>query len=184
MGLSLQEQLLKAGLVKKATAQTVATEKRKHAEQKARGQAPKEPTANDLARAYAERAKAEKQEADRLIVEKQREQAERRARNERLRTLLEGKSLNRRDADIARNFEYGGKIRRVYVTPEQLKLINSGAIGIAQLKGSYVLLSKDDALKVRELAHENLALLVEQSGPEGGDGYADSKFAVPDDLIW
>lgn len=183
MGLSLQEQLLKAGLVKKAKAQEVATEKRKHAELSARGQTPKAPTANDLARAYAERAKAEKQEADRILAEKQREQAERRARNERLRAMLEGKSLNRKDAEIARNFEYGGKIRRVYVTEDQLKAINSGNIGIAQVKGSYMLVDKPTALRVRDIAPENLALLVESSGPESAD-YADPQYAVPDDLIW
>jgi len=183
MGLSLQEQLLKAGLVKKAKAQEVATEKRKVTEQKSRGHTPAAPSANDLARAYAERARAEKQESDRLLAEKARELAERRARNERLRALLDGKSLNRREAEIARNFDYGGKIRRIYVTEQQLKELNAGQLGIAQLKGSYVLLSKTDALRVREIAPENLALLVEGTGPESAE-YADPQFAVPDDLIW
>jgi uncharacterized protein len=183
MGLSLQEQLLKAGLVNKAKAQTVATEKRKHVEQKSRGHAAA-PSTNDLAKAYAERAKAEKQEADRRAQEKQRVEAEKRERNERLKQFLNGKSLNQKDADVARNFEYGGKIRRIYVTAEQLKALNAGQLGVAQFKGSYLLLSRADALKVRELSPDHLALLVENLGPEGGSDYADDKFAVPDDLVW
>ena len=33
---------------------------------------------------------------------------------------MEGHTLNRDDAETVRNFEYGGKIKRIYVTAEQL----------------------------------------------------------------
>jgi len=91
---------------------------------------------------------------------------------------LQGKSLNKADADQARHFEYGGKIRRVYVDAAQLAALNAGELGIVQQAGRYVLVERAVAEQLRDIDAHLLALLVEPgAGGIGDDG-------VPDDLMW
>ena len=42
---------------------------------------------------------------------------------ERVRAIIEAHRLNRDGAEIARNFMFRGRIRKIYVTPEQQALI-------------------------------------------------------------
>jgi uncharacterized protein YaiL (DUF2058 family) len=138
----------------------------------------------DLARAYAIRAQKEKDE--RIAAEKQR-QEEARIRRENKTKLLEllGKaSLNVADAEIARHFEYGGKIRRVYVTQEQLRAINAGELAVVQHAGRYSILSLEDADAAQQLMPGCLALKVDPNAPPSDTDYSDPKFQVPDDLVW
>lgn len=138
----------------------------------------------DLAKAYAIRAsreKAERMEAERLRQEEARQRREARAA---LATLLEGKELNDPAADIARHFEYGGKIKRVHVTEAQLKALNAGELGVVQVNGRYLLVTAavlDEASRVFAPA---VALQVDPSAPPGDDPYADPRYQVPDDLVW
>ena len=74
----------------------------------------------DLAKAYAIRAQREKDErieAERLKQDQARKRREAKAA---LTAFLQDKGLNVADAEIARHFEYGGKIKRIYVTDVQL----------------------------------------------------------------
>jgi uncharacterized protein YaiL (DUF2058 family) len=97
------------------------------AQGKPQRQGPHEPRSQediDLAKAYAIRAQREKDErieAERLKQEEARLRREARAK---LDELIKDKGLNVPDADIARHFPYGGKIKRIYVTAEQLKALN------------------------------------------------------------
>ena len=82
----------------------------------------------DLAKAYAIRAQREKDErieAERL---KQEEARKRREAKAQLAELLKDRALNDPAADIARHFDYGGKIKRIHVTPAQLKALKDGGL--------------------------------------------------------
>ena len=138
----------------------------------------------DLAKAYAIRAQKEKDE--RIAAEKlrQEEAAKRREGKAKLAELLKTASLNVADAEIARHFEYGGKIRRVYVTPDQLKAINAGELAIVQQGGRYHVLTPAHAAEAEALLPGALALLADPTVPSADDVYADPKYQVPDDLIW
>ena len=84
----------------------------------------------DLGKAYALRAQKEKDdriEAERL---KQEEARMRREAKAKLAELLKDKALNDPAAEIARHFEYGGKIKRIHVTAEQLTALNAGELGV------------------------------------------------------
>lgn len=138
----------------------------------------------DLAKAYAIRAQREKEErieAERL---KQEEARLRREAREKLTRLLEGKSLNSEQADIARHFEYGGKIKRIYVTAEQLKALNAGELGVVQSAGRYQLVTAAVLSEAEALFAPAVALKVDPDVPAQDDPYADPKYRVPDDLIW
>jgi uncharacterized protein YaiL (DUF2058 family) len=180
---SLRDQLLKSGIVKQ-----VREDKRPAAPKGARppsrkgGHAPHASAASreeiDLAKAYAIRARAEageRRQAEREAAEQARLKRE---RKQKIQQLLQGKALNKDNAEQARHFEYGGKIRRVYVDAAQLAALNAGELGIVQQGGRYLLVERTVAEQVRGIDPHLLALLVEPgTGGIGEDG-------VPDDLMW
>src|ERR1700751_5679592 len=136
---SLRDQLLKSGIVNQ-----LKDDKRpqqlssKPSTSFAKGKPPHKPKPArsdgemDLAKAYAIRAQTESQErklAEQEAAEQARLKRERKAKGQK---LLEGQLLNKTDADQVRHFEYGGKIRRVYVDAAQLADLNVGKLGIVQ----------------------------------------------------
>jgi uncharacterized protein YaiL (DUF2058 family) len=130
----------------------------------------------DLARAYALRDRAEREQR-----ESEKKQAEQRAkekaeRKQKLNALLAGKSLNRQEADVARHFPHGDKIRRVYCTPEQLIQVNAGELAVVQHLGRYLLVTSEVGEQVRVISAEALVLLCDPNAPAEDD--------IPADLIW
>jgi uncharacterized protein YaiL (DUF2058 family) len=138
----------------------------------------------DLAKAYALRSQREKDERIAAEAAKQEEARQRREARARLTELVKDKALNAADADIARHFPYGGKIKRVYVTAEQLKALNAGELGVLQLDGRYVLVSSELMAQAAEIFPAAIALKVDPDAPAEDDPYADPQFQVPDDLVW
>jgi len=138
----------------------------------------------DLAKAYAIRAQREKQE--RIEAERQKQEAARQRREAlaKLGAFVDGKALNIKDADIARHFEYGGKIKRIYVTAEQLKALNAGELGVIQLTGRYLLVSAEVLDEAGRIFAPAIALKVDPDAAPADDPYADPKYQVPDDLVW
>jgi uncharacterized protein len=138
----------------------------------------------DLGRAYALRAQQEKQE--RIEAERQKQEAARQRREARatLAEFLRDKDLNDPAAEIARHFEYGGKIKRIYVTEAQLKALNAGELGVVQREGRYLLVSAEVLAGAEAIFPQAVALKVDPNAPAGEDPYADPKYQVPDDLVW
>lgn len=137
-----------------------------------------------LAMAYAIRAQREKQERIDAEREKQEQARQRREARVKLAALMEGKALNADAADVARHFEYGGKIKRIYVTPEQLPRLNAGELGVVQLNGRYLLVDAGLLAEAERVFPPAIALKVDPGAPAEDDPYADPKFQVPDDLVW
>jgi len=138
----------------------------------------------DLAKAYAIRAQREKDErieAERL---KQEEARQRREAKAKLEELLKDKALNLLDADIARHFPYGGKIKRIYVSADQLKLLNAGELGVIQFNGRYVLVTAAVLAEAETVFAPAIALKVDPNATAEEDPYADPQYQVPDDLVW
>jgi len=187
---SLRDQLLKSGIVKQVQPERPRESRRAVApvpnqQPKRRGgKPPVSSTARrsqadiDLAKAYALRAQTEARERKRLEQEVAEQARLRRERKQKIQALLEGKALNKADADQPRNFEYGGKIRRVHVDAAQLTALNAGELGVVQHAGRYLLVSSDIARQVRDIDPHQLALLVDP----GASGIGDD--GVPDDLMW
>ncbi|SJZ65668.1 DUF2058 domain-containing protein [Novilysobacter spongiicola] len=138
----------------------------------------------DLAKAYAIRAQREKEERIRAEQAKQEEARKRREARTRLAELVKGKALNVEEADIARHFPYGGKIKRVYVTADQLKALNAGELGVLQMDGRYLLVTAALLAEAEQVFAPAVALKVDPDAPAEDDPYADPKYQVPDDLVW
>lgn len=138
----------------------------------------------DLAKAYAIRAQKEKEERIAAEAARQEEARLRREAKARLAEFVKDKALNAADAEIARHFPYGGKIKRIYVTADQLKALNAGELGVLQLDGRYLLVTAAVLAEAGEIFAPAVALKVDPDAPAGDDPYADPKYQVPDDLVW
>ncbi len=187
MSESLRDQLLKAGFVAKPQNKPQPPEKAA-----AGAAAAATPTAAALAATAAFAAprgrrdrprqglRAARQERTRGRERAQRE-AEQRAREKRerkqkLAELLNGKSLNVADAEIPRHFPHANKIRRIYVTADQLPRLNGGELAVAQFAGRYLLVTRETGLAAQTVDPEALVLLC--------DPHATEDDGVPADLVW
>ncbi len=194
---SLRDQLLGLGFKSAPAAKPrpkphPKSQARPHAKPRPQGDARRKPANEgtrrrediDLAKAYAIRAQREKDE--RIEAERRKQEAarERREARARLATLLEGKALNVPEADIARHFDYGGKIKRVHVTAEQLRALNAGELGVVQQDGRYLLVTAAVLAEAEATFAPAVALKVDPAAPADTDPYADPQYQVPDDLVW
>jgi uncharacterized protein len=194
---SLRDQLLKSGLVQKLKAEAKpapapqgrggppsrgghkpGTRGPASAKSEARkgGQAPRSREEIDLARAYALRDRAERDARDqekRAAEQRAKDKAE---RKHKLAALLEGKALNDKDADVARHFSHGDKIRRVYCTPAQLVEVNTGQLAVVQHLGRYLLVTPAVAAEVRAISAEAFILQCDPDAAVEDD--------IPPDLTW
>ena len=138
----------------------------------------------DLGKAFALRAQHEKEERIAAEAAKQEEARLRREARAKLAELLKDKALNDANAEHVRHFEYGGKIKRVHVTPEQLAALNKGELGVLQSEGRYVLVTAEVLAQAKEIFAAAVALEVDPNAPAPADDYSDPKYQVPDDLAW
>ena len=186
---SLRDQLLKSGVVKQVQQNRAREPKRpaspppgKPARKGGKPHAARSSGQSqqdiDLAKAYALRAQTEARERQKIEQEAAEQARLRRERKQKIQQLLDGKVLNKADADQPRNFEYGGKIRRVHVDAAQLAALNAGELGVVQQGGRYLLVSRDIAEQVRHIDPHLLALLVDPAAAGVDDD------GVPDDLMW
>lgn len=172
---SLRDQLLKAGF---------AAKPKEPPKPAAKNAAPAAPAAKpkpakqqfDLARAYAQRANVERNERAQAQREAERVARERKERKQKLAALLAGKALNATDADVPRHFPHGNKIRRIYVTKDQLAALNRGELAVTQLAGRYLLVTKEVAMQAQAIQSDALVLLCDPNAPAEDD--------VPADLMW
>jgi uncharacterized protein YaiL (DUF2058 family) len=138
----------------------------------------------DLAKAYAIRAQREKEERIEAERVKQEQARLRREAKARLEAFLKDKALNDAEADIARHFPYGGKIKRIYVNAGQLKALNAGELGVVQQNGRYLLVTSAVLAEAETIFAAAVALKVDPNASAEEDPYADPKYQVPDDLVW
>lgn len=189
---SLRDLLLKSGIVKQVQQDRVREPRRpatpqgkparKGAKPKSKSRASGVSGSSeheiDLAKAYAIRTQTEVRERRQVEKEVAEQARLRRERKLKIQQLLDGQAMNKAEAEQARNFEYGGKIRRVHVDAAQLVALNAGELGVVQQAGRYLLVSRSIAEQVRAIDERQLALLVDPAaGGVGDDG-------VPDDLMW
>ena len=130
-----------------------------------------------LNRAYALRKQEEQKQADLARRRKQEEVRRRRQLNREIGAIVNTHRLNDPKAEVPRNFMYKGRIRKTHLTPEQLKALNKGELGLAYLTGSYHLLAREHVEAIRQISAQHVPDL-------DGESSDDEEHPVPDDLIW
>jgi uncharacterized protein YaiL (DUF2058 family) len=180
MGNSLQDQLRALGLASSQPGPRHKEKKpaRKPGKQPARGKGSDSDGELSLDAAYALRQREEQREAQRAQQKKREEDQRRRALNKAIRQIVSARRQNCEDADIARNFMFHGRIRKVYVTAAQQRALSAGTLGIVYLSGGYHLLEPEALAAVREISAEHVVDL----GLEAVED--DPEHPVPDDLVW
>jgi len=178
----LQEQLLKAGLVKKSKVAEVAREQNKarHA---------KGPSGPNEIQLEAERARADKAERDRALAAERKAQARITELRAQARQIIDDKKVPR-SGESEYRFTADGAIRTLLVNDDLRRQLSSGALVIARVGDRYELLPRAAGDKVRE---RDASMIVLDHGQGAGTGPAATtsdddayyaQFQVPDDLIW
>jgi len=162
MAESLKDQLIRAGLAPSG---------------KPKKQRPKA-AESDLARAYRLREKQTEQHREQRKQKKLEEEQRRRRINREIKALVTAHAVRDPEAEIARNFMFKGRIRKILVNKDQFAAVNSGELVIVYLSGSYHLVPADKAAPIAKMAPDHLPDLSAESGVE------DEEFPVPDDLVW
>lgn len=145
MGLSLQEQLLKAGLVNQKQVKKAEHDKRV---QKKKGKKGAQTTSDD-AKERLKKQRAQQAEHDRQLNRERLEQEQQKENHAAAQQLIQKNRTKIEPGDVP--FHYvtgGGQIERLYVTREIADQLGTGVLGVAVYSGENVLVSADTIAKV------------------------------------
>ncbi len=180
MKLSLQEQLLKSGLVSASKAKSVKSDKRKQTQQQRKNKV----EVVDEAKELAQKAQAEKIERDRELNQLRQRQEEQKQLAAQIKQIIE---LNRLPVDpegMAYNFTDDNKVKRLYVSGTMRDQIVEGRLAIVKLGANYEVVGAEAA---RKILSRDAASVIVFNEPNKTTDVADDPYAayqVPDDLIW
>jgi len=179
MGLSLRDQLLKAGLVNEKQAKQAGKQQQKQKRLVQKGQA----ELDDSTRQAALQAQAEKAARDQELNRQQQEKAEQKARTAQIKQLIERSRLPKLDGEDYYNFVDDKKVKRISVNALMRSKLSSGSLAIVAHGGGYEIIPREAALKIQERDPKRILLLNTQvEEPDADDPYA--AYVIPDDLMW
>jgi uncharacterized protein YaiL (DUF2058 family) len=176
---SLQEQLLKAGLVDKNKVKKVNQDKSKQKKEERRTGTQSVDEARlaalEIQRQNAERARALNAQRDEAATQK--------AIHAQIVQLVQKNRQNKGKGDIVYNYTHGTRIERIYVSAEVREHLVAGRLVIVCLGDTVELVPRVIADKIAE-RDASLVVRVNKSSTavEEDDPYA--AFQIPDDLMW
>ena len=176
---SLQDQLLKAGIVDSKKAKKIVKEKRKEARSQPKGHARVDET-----REQAQRSLAEKAERDRELNRELQAQNEQKAIQAQVIQLIRMNRIERAGGDVPFQFVDGKKIKKIHVTAQIQAELSRGRIAIARLEGRYELLPAAAARKIMQRDESAILLLNTGSAAVAGEEDPYAAYQIPDDLMW
>ncbi len=177
---SLQDQLLKAGLVNKKKAKQAERNKQKVAKQKRQGE-----DVIDEAKVSAEATRHAKLTKDKELNDQIKAQANQKALQAQIKQLITGHAIDRKGADVDYNFTDGTKVKRIQVSDLLQHQLSRGMLAIAKIETSYFVLPGIVADKIRERDAQSIVYQADLEKTEQtseDDPYAD--YQIPDDLMW
>lgn len=182
MAISLQEQLLKAGLVKEKQLKKSNSDKRKQTLQQLHSKA----GVIDETKEAAKLALAQKAERDRQLAKEKNKALEVKAIAAQIRQIITLNRQAKNTGDVAYNFVDDKKVKTLYVTTDTVTHLSQGRLAIVKLDNQYEIVPQSAALKIQSRDPRYIIVCNEQSKKDDGtaidDPYADYK--VPDDLMW
>jgi hypothetical protein len=186
MANSLQDQLLKAGLVDDKQVKSTNKAKKKQSKMDRRARV----ETVDETKLAAQQALAEKAEKARGLNKDLNEKALKKAINAQIKQLINRNSLGRNKGDVAFNFTDGSKIKKLYVDDKIQHQLVRGILAIVKQGDQYEIIPAPVASKIAERDSNRIVLLndpseqalSEQQDEAGEDWYAE--YDIPDDLMW
>ncbi len=175
--MSLQDQLMKAGLVSKHDAKKA--NKDKHRALKSGKKFVNE------AKQSAQDKRTEQALKDRELNAERKAQADLKALHAQIKQLISTNSQDRSKGEVAYNFSDNGIITKIFVTEALQQGLINGQLAIAKLSDNYHLIPTGIAEKVQQRDGNYIVLLNERGSSTQlaeDDPYAD--YQIPDDLMW
>ena len=177
--LSLQDQLLKAGLTNETKAKQARAEKRKQTKKQQKN---KIETANEAKQSLQE-AMAKRVEKDKQLNQQRNEEAEKKQIINQIFQLIDLNKLPKDDEGTAYNFTDQNKVKTVYIIDEVRKHIISGKLAIVKSKVSYEVLPVAVAEKIKQRDPQVVIVLFNENNElTAEDEY--QGYEIPDDLMW
>jgi uncharacterized protein YaiL (DUF2058 family) len=181
---SLQEQLLKAGLVDKNRANKAKKDKQKQS--KVARHSGAKPVRKESTAAHREQEK--RVERDRELNQQKQKQAEQKAAYAQIKQLIELNRIDTGQGEIAYSFIYRDKIKKIYVTDTIKQQLGAGRLAIVRLvlksERLFEIVPAGVAEKIAQRDENSVVHLnpaVDKLETED-DPYAD--YQIPDDLTW
>jgi len=184
MAISLQDQLLKAGLIDDKQLKTANKAKKKQQKIERRSRI----ESVDETKQAAQQAMAKKANKDRELNQKLNDKALKKAINAQLKQLIASNALPKNQGEVAFNFTDGSKIKKIYVDDKTQNQLSRGLLAIVKQGDQYEVIPSPVAHKIAERDSSRIVLLneinaqLEEDSQEEEDWYAD--YEIPDDLMW
>jgi len=181
---SLQEQLLKAGLVDKNRANKAKKEKQKQSKV-ARNTGAKN---KNREKSAAQKEQEKRIERDRELNQQRQKQAEQKASLAQIKQLIELNKVDCGQGETAYSFVYKNKVKKIFVTDDIKQQLSQGRLAIVRLVlKSERLFEIVPAVIAEKIAQRDENAVVQLNKPVGkveieDDPYAD--YQIPDDLTW
>ncbi len=175
---SLQDQLLKAGLVDKKKAQKI--NKQKQAQQKQAQKHNKELI--DENKLNAEQARKEQQQRDRELNRQKNEAVKEKELKAQVLQIIQHSELSREGGEVSYSFVYQKKVKNIYVTQEQQEHLSRGLLAIVENADGFSVIPKVASEKISERVPEWFVTIAEKEEVDEDDPYKD--YQIPDDLMW
>lgn len=176
---SLQDQLLKAGLIDSKKAKQASKEKRKQQKVAKKSAQP----VIDETKLAAEKARAEKVARDKALNAERNAAAQQKAIAAQIKQMVANNKQPKGNGDTAYNFTFDNKIKSIYVTEAVRDHLAAGRLMIVGLDEQFELVPRVIAEKISERNPDAVVQPPADSATvDEDDPYAD--YQIPDDLMW
>ncbi|HIF54837.1 MAG: DUF2058 domain-containing protein [Methylococcales bacterium] len=177
--LSLQDQLLKAGLSDKNKAKKIKAEKRKQTKKQRQNKI----SAPDETQRLVQENKTRQLEKDNLLNQQRNKEAEKKQIAAQILQLIALNKLAKDNDGIAYNFTDQNKVKVIYISEEVRNHIISGRLAIVKSRTDYEVVAAEVAKKIKQRDEQLVIVLYTDSTDIAkDDGYQD--YQIPDDLMW
>lgn len=186
MGLSLQDQLKKSGLVDEKKAKQLERAKRKESKQPQQKKTVKK-NAQQEAELARKKLRQEQIERDRKLNEERNRDGEWRAKMAQIRQLIEANAM-KVGGDLKFNFKHENKVKQIWVDARTREQLSGGTLAVVESKvdGKFVVVPVDVAHKIQERSAEHFVTIAnpKQLTKLELEEQAYADFAIPDDFDW
>ncbi|TBR37979.1 DUF2058 domain-containing protein [Marinomonas agarivorans] len=179
---SLQQQLLKAGLVDKKKANKLKAEQLQKKQKVKKGKLTAEDAEAQKNNLQAEREA--KKEKDKQLNKALQNEQQKKAVHAQIRQMIEINRVAKEEGDVAYHFKDGKSIKKLYMSDAMQHQLSVGVLAIAKLDNAYELVPEPvaDKIKQRDDSYILVCNTRQDSAIDEDDPYAD--FKIPDDLMW
>jgi uncharacterized protein YaiL (DUF2058 family) len=179
---SLQDQLLKAGLIDTKKVKQAKKEKRKDTNVARRSA---EPVVDEV-KQQVDSARAEKIERDRELNRARNLELQQKAVAAQIKQLIEN---HRQSKEVGRgeveyNFTHGKLIKKIRVSPDVQQQIVRGQLAIVALGDGYELVPRVVADKIAQRDEKAVVVIKTKAVIQQDDDDPYKDYVIPDDLMW